>query len=155
MRRAVLLVAIAAQLTACSTGQSYPRGWSLIPDVKLNVAKGAQIGAADLVAGVVVLGVAYQVIDPMAPNWTISETRLAPDTVELELTMKRFHQGGDGEAMQVLRRRAEALTREAKAQGYQLTRYEEGLESNWIAQRHARGQVRLLADSGLGGKVEK
>lgn len=155
MSRAIVVAACCFFLGACSTGQTYPHGWSLIPDVSVNVAQGAQIALADLVAGAVVLGVAYTVIDPLAPNWSLQETRLSADTVKLELTMKRFHQGGEGEAMQVLRRRAEALVREARADGYTITRYEEELESNWISRRFARSEIRLVGLSAVRRDPEK
>ncbi|WP_417071101.1 hypothetical protein [Niveibacterium terrae] len=155
MSRAIVLAACCFSLGACSTGQTYPRGWSLIPDVSVNLAQGSQIALADLVAGAVVLGVAYTVIDPLAPNWSLQETRLSADTVKLELTMKRFHQGGDGEAMQVLRRRAESLVRETKAEGYTITRYEEELESNWVSRRFARGEIHLAGLSTVGGQPQK
>lgn len=155
MIRPIAFAACCLYLGACSTGQAYPHGWSLIPDVSVNVAKGSQIALSDLVAGAVVLGVAYMVIDPLAPNWTLQETRLDPDTVRLELTMKRFHQGGDGEAMQVFRRRAEALARQSKAGSYTITRYEEDIESNWISRRFARGEIRIAGLSAVGGQPEK
>ena len=155
MTRAIVLAACCFSVGACSTGQSYPHGWSLIPDVSVNVAQGSQIALADLVVGAVVLGVAYTVIDPLAPNWSLQETRLSPDTVKLELTMKRFHQGGEGEAMQVLRRRAEALVRESKANSYTITRYEEEIESNWISRRFARGEIRLAGLSAVSRDPEK
>jgi hypothetical protein len=155
MTRAIVLAACCLSVGACSTGQTYPHGWSLIPDVSVNVAQGSQIALADLVVGAVVLGVAYTVIDPLAPNWSLQETRLSPDTVKLELTMKRFHQGGEGEAMQVFRRRAESLVRESKAESYTIARYEEELESNWISRRFARGEIRLAGLSDASGKPEK
>lgn len=86
----------------------------------------------------------YYVIDPLAPNWDIQETRIGEDRVVFALRMKQFHSGGDGEARLVLERRAEVLARELGFDGYQLVRYREGIESTLpVAQRFADGEIRL------------
>lgn len=97
----------------------------------------ADIGA---VAGVA--AVAYIVVDPLAPNWEISETRYSDTKVAFVLTKKDFHVGGTGEASWVLKRRLDALSRERGGTGYQIVRYEEGIESRiWLPRRFVHAEA--------------
>ena len=61
------------------------------------------------------------------------------------MKMKRFHTGGSGEALQVLKRRARQLQEENGFVAYQIASYSEGIESQTpIAQRVAEGTIRLV-----------
>jgi len=94
------------------------------------------------------IGVAVGVvmfIDPLAPNWEVEEAKLSESTYRLDMRMKRYHTGGAGESMQILRRRAEQLQREQGFGGYELLTYTEGIESQTLgARRVAEGTIRLV-----------
>lgn len=101
-------------------------------NIKLGVAAG-------------VAAAVYLIYDPLAPNWEIEESRLAEDSYRLSMKMKRFHTGGSGEAMQVLRRRAEQLQREHGFAAYQIATYSEGIDSQTLgARRVAEGTIRMV-----------
>jgi hypothetical protein len=83
--------------------------------------------------------------DPLAPNWEIEETRLNDDTYRLSMKMKRFHTGGAGESIQLLKRRASQLQHEQGFSQYQILEYSEGIDSQTIgARRMAEGVIRLV-----------
>jgi len=87
----------------------------------------------------------YLIYDPLAPNWEIEEARLADDSYRLSMKMKRFHTGGSGEALQVLKRRASQLQQENGFASYQIATYSEGIDSQTLgAQRVAEGTIRLI-----------
>lgn len=132
-----------------------PTDKPLISGKSLLLTSETSISYADLAAGLVIAGVIHLVYDPLAPNWSIQETRLNEESFAYALTMKRYHTGGAGEAMQVLRRRAEAVQRVGGFAGYQILEYSEGIESKTLgAQRVAMAKVRMLGPTpgkGLAG----
>ena len=87
----------------------------------------------------------YLIYDPMAPNWTIKETRLDVSTYHLSLQAKRYRVGGDGEAMRILKRRADFLKREQGYADYRILDYSEGIESStpWT-HRFGEGTIQLV-----------
>ncbi len=110
----------------------------LIPNRELALSRSLAIPAEGLVLG----AIAYLVIDPLAPNWTIEELSLGADRYAFALRKKRFAHGGDGEAEQVFRRRAVALARERGYRGYDVLEYTTGIESNLpLGQRVAHAVV--------------
>ena len=145
-RSAISLAAAAAVLTtACnSISGTYPRDGGIIPDASIQVSEGYTITMEDLVYSGAAVYLAYLVIDPLAPNWEIKETKLGEEEYRLSLRMKRFHTGGDGEARVVFNRRAEALAREGGYASYDILAYNEGIDSGLIAQRVSEGTVRLM-----------
>lgn len=87
----------------------------------------------------------YFVYQPFAPNWSLEEARLDQQTYYLRLQAKRFRIGGDGEAMMVLRRRAQQLQMEQGYTGFRVLDYSEGIESSTpIAQRFSHGIIQLV-----------
>ncbi|MBS1189621.1 MAG: hypothetical protein H6R10_1413 [Rhodocyclaceae bacterium] len=139
MMRGAALLAAAAILAGCSSPGGKPK--LLIPDKSINLTSTLKVP----LSGVLALGAIYVVYDPLAPNWEIDESRLAEDTFRLSLRMKRYHTGGAGESMQVVRRRAEQLQRELGYGGYQLMEYSEGIDSQTLgARRVAEGMIRLV-----------
>ena len=83
--------------------------------------------------------------DPLAPNWEIEESRLNDDTYRFSLKMKRFHTGGAGESIQILKRRASQLQYEQGYENYQILEYTEGIDSHTIgARRVAQGTIKLV-----------
>lgn len=87
-------------------------------------------------------GMIYLIYDPAAPNWEIEQIRLGEDVFRLQLRMKRYHTGGSGESMMVMKRRAEQLQRELGYSGYQILEFYEGIESETIAARRF-GEARI------------
>lgn len=123
--------ALALLLGGCkSTGTG---GLSLVTSSKL--ALGTAVGAALAI---------HLIYDPLAPNWEIEEKRLSDDSYQLSMKMKRFHTGGAGEALQVLKRRAAQLQQEQGFASYQIASYSEGIDSQTLATRRvAEGTLRF------------
>lgn len=96
-------------------------------------------------SALLVIGAIYLVYDPLAPNWEIEESRLNDDTYRFSLKMKRYHTGGAGESIQILKRRASKIQYEQGFSGYQILEYTEGIESQTIgARRMAEGTIKLV-----------
>ena len=86
-------------------------------------------------------------LDPLSPNWEIDEVPLSGNRFHLSLKMKRYGDGGAGEARQVFDRRAESLAQYGGFKTYQVLDYTEGMESSVIgAQRVAQGDIRLIGN---------
>ena len=91
--------------------------------------------------------VLYLVYDPLAPNWTVQERQIEQDTFHLEMRAKSFRTGGDGEAYQILKRRAALLQREQGFSGYKVLSYSEGIESSTpLTHRVAEGTYQLISE---------
>ena len=104
----------------------------------LNLSRSVSIPLESLAAGALL----FVIIDPLAPNWQIEETRLEPGRYRIAMTKKRFTTGGDGEAAQIFYRRAAQIANEQGGSTYRVVEYSEGIESNvLIAQRVAQGVV--------------
>jgi hypothetical protein len=95
--------------------------------------------------GMILLGIAYLMHDPLAPNWTIETIRVREDVFRMQLTMKRRHTGGEGEAQYIFRRNARRLAQAAGYDDYVVLRYGEGIESaTSAARRFGEGEIRLI-----------
>lgn len=117
---------------------------SFIPDKSIDLTPGTHIQLEKLVNWGMYVGVAYLVLDPLAPNWNVAETSFPDDQFHLALHMKRYYAGGAGEARVVFHRRAQELARSGGFGGYDVLEYQERLESSVLgAQRAATGVVRL------------
>lgn len=149
MRRAIacLFSILLVVLAGCqSISGSYPKDGSIIPDASIQLTPDYSIALADalLIAGVVVL--VYQVVDPRAPAWEITEMRYPDNKVVFNLKMQRIHIGGQGEARQVLERRLRAMVRTQGLAGYELRRYEESIDSRiWLPHRTVEAEAVLIA----------
>jgi hypothetical protein len=132
----------------------------------LNVVQNAEISAETLAAagGLYVLGhpenvfglsgqvfgpaqtaLLYVVYDPLAPNWTVKERALKADMFHLSLRAKSFRVGGDGEAYQILKRRAAYLQRSGGYASYRILDYSEGVESSTpLTHRVGEGTILLV-----------
>jgi hypothetical protein len=138
MRRATLLCSLA--LCGCSTTATDP----LIADKSVYVTSTLSYSYASLIATALVVGATWYVVDPLAPNWQIKETKLADNRFTVELRKKNFTTGGDGEAVELLRRHAARLAEVQRFQRYQIMSWAEGVQSDMpIAHRWARGTVEL------------
>jgi len=135
----IAALALAAAAGCTTTGSSETPSY-LIPNKTLNISPSVTPTVEGLVAGAIVL----IVLDPLSPNWQIEQTQLAPHLFQLALTKKRFTTGGDGEAWQLLQRRAAQIARDNGAVDYRVVEYSEGVESQTlIARRVARGVVEI------------
>ena len=135
-----LAAAALVTLAGCSSMDDYTGPRTLIPARTLNVSPSLSIPAE----GIVAAGIIYAIIDPLAPNWKVEVEPLGTRRYRLNLTMKRFFSGGEGESTQVFRRAAEKLQHEGGFAEYAILSYSEGIESKvTIAQRVASGVVEL------------
>lgn len=135
MNKFAALMPVAAMLAACG---SEP----LIPDKSVNISPGFH-PPLEAVVGVVLVGVvAYYVIDPLAPNWEVKINQLDETRVAINLRKKRFSTGGDGEAREVFRRRAQEIVDDNGLVGYTVVQYSESIDSETtFARRIARGVI--------------
>jgi hypothetical protein len=98
-----------------------------------------------------VIGVAYVVIDPLAPNWEIHETKLSDTRYLIDMRKKRVTTGGDGESIDLFHRQAGQIAAGAKAPGYTILSWNEGVESVFpIARRWSRGVIEVNPPSAIG-----
>ncbi|MDD5298563.1 MAG: hypothetical protein PHU46_16800 [Rhodocyclaceae bacterium] len=135
-------------VTGCgSLGSTYPSGHALLPTGTVQITEHLNVPITSLIGYTGALTIAYLVIDPLAPNWEVKETRLAANEYQLSLRMKNFHTGGDGEARQVFQRRAAKLARDGGYGGYQIVSYTEGIDSTTVpsAQQVSDGVIQLVA----------
>jgi hypothetical protein len=113
---------------------------TVIPNKSLAVSSSlvVPVEAAVLAAAI------YFVVDPLSPNWTIEEVYLGERRYRIVMRKKRFATGGDGEPLQVFRRRAEQIALQNGASGYTVVEFGEGVESTLAAgQRLAWGIVEI------------
>ncbi len=143
---------IALAIGACS---SVPPVNSALEDFRqkpaLAVTSGVQIGpeAAVGAAGALLFGVPsnmlgvptgifsnanaallYVIYDPFAPNWKITEKPLSETVFYLNLQAKSFRVGGDGESLQIVKRRASQLQHQKAYASYRILDYSESVESS-------------------------
>lgn len=109
-------------------------------------------GAASMASKLDLLGpeylaggaIAYAIYDPLAPTWDIKAVRLDEERVRFDLRMKSLVSGGEGEARQVFTRNARQFAETEGFAGYDVVRFEEGIESTRpFARRIASGEIRL------------
>jgi len=134
---------VGIMLAGCSSATK--TGSPIIPDKAIQLTAKTSLKLSTLVTGLAVAAAIYVVYDPLAPNWEIEEARLNDDTYRFSLKMKRYHTGGSGESMQILRRRASQLQYEQGFANYQILEYTEGIDSQTIgARRIAEGTIKLV-----------
>ena len=138
--RALVAASMLLALAGCSSMDDYKGPNTLIPAKTLDVSPSLHIPAE----GVVAIGVIYWIVDPLAPNWKVELEKLSERRYRVNLTMKRFFTGGEGESTQVFRRAAEKLQHERGFSEYAILSYSEGIESKvTLAQRVASGVIEL------------
>ena len=146
-----IATALAFAVTACSQIGTTPTRMAndvlptspIIPDYGLPVSRSVTIPLEALIAAALV----YYYVDPRGPNWEVEERALSPTLVHLVLRKKRYATGGDGEAPQIVRRRANELALKAGLTNYQLVEYVESVESETLgARRMTTALVRLTSE---------
>jgi hypothetical protein len=141
---------LACLLLACATGERFQES-AQNPKAAGELAQDVAIAGAAykllLPSGsdLILLGLAYVIYDPLAPNWEIETTRVSEDVFRMQFTMKRLHTGGEGEAQYLFRRNARRIAQAAGYDDYQVLRYEEGIESaSRASRRFGEGEIRLI-----------
>lgn len=150
MRSLSSLALVMLMLSGCGIidnkllGSSVPRHGSLIPATKLQITPGYATTLEGVVVAAATAAALYYVYAPLDPNWEGADQPVSNDVYRLSLRMKRFHTGGDGEALQVTRRYAEQLRAARGASAYTIVEYAEGIESTTpVARRIAEAIVKL------------
>lgn len=139
-RAALLVLPLVLMLGACST-----TGQGTVADKTIQLTGSSALSISPVMSALAVIGAIQLIYDPLAPNWEIEESRLSDDTYRFALTMKRYHTGGAGESIQILKRRASQLQYEQGYAGYQILEYSEGIDSRTLgARRVAEGTIRLV-----------
>lgn len=138
-----LLLMSGVLLNGCTTpGQA---GKPLMPDKALQLTAKTVVSLTSLGNGALLAAVVNFIYDPLAPNWEVEESRLSDDTYRYSLKMKRYHTGGAGESIQIVKRRASQLQLEQGFASYQLLEYTEGIDSQTLgARRVAEGTIKLV-----------
>jgi hypothetical protein len=143
MKVMVLMLAGGIALSGCSSPTKIAS--PLVPDKSLQLTAKTSLNMSTAVTGLVVAAAIYLVYDPLAPNWEIEESRLHGDTYRFSMKMKRYHTGGSGESIQILKRRASQLQNEQGFADFHILEYTEGIDSQTIgARRIAEGTVKLV-----------
>lgn len=90
----------------------------------------------------------FIIYDPLAPNWSIQERSLKSDTYYLLMRAKSFRTGGDGESLQIVKRRAAQLQRERGYDSYRILDYSEGVESSTpFTHRVSEATIQLITQA--------
>lgn len=90
----------------------------------------------------------FIIYDPLAPNWSIEERPLTSDTYHLSMRAKSFRTGGDGESLQIVKRRASQLQRAKGYESYRILDYSEGVESSTpFTHRVSEATIQLLTQA--------
>ena len=147
-----VLLASALAISGCGRTSSSP----MIANKSIYLTASSSVSYSTLASVAVVAAAIYLVYDPLAPNWEIEESKLNGDIYRMSLKMKRYHTGGAGESIQILKRRASQLQYEQGFGSYQILEYTEGIDSQTIgARRMAEGVIKLVqrqqADSFMQG----
>ncbi len=143
MKKAAPLLLALALLGGCSSATK--TATPLLGNNALQLTATRAIPMFDIASAAIAILAIQLIFDPLAPNWEIEETRVSEDTYRYSLKMKRYHTGGAGESMQVLKRRISQVQQELGYGGYQLMEYSEGIESQTLgARRYAEGTVKLV-----------
>ena len=106
MRTALPVCALSVLLAACNP---------IIPDDTVHLTSTQSYPLSDVVATAAVAAAVWIVVDPLAPNWDVSESKVTDNRWRIAMRKKNFTTGGDGEAIELMHRHAARL---AELQGY-------------------------------------
>ena len=135
MKKSLTLSSLTLLLAGCDP---------IIPAETIHVTESLSFSYAQVLAAAALIGVAYYVVDPLAPNWEIKETKLDDTRYRIDMRKKRVTTGGDGESLELFHRHADKITTEMGARGYAIVTWTEGVESEFpIARRWSRGVIEV------------
>jgi len=141
----VILFTLSVAGCGGATTKVLPSSGSLLPNYAVQITPGVAYTVEQVAMAGVAGGLVYLVYDPLAPNWQIEERLLGDETYAFSLRAKSFRVGGDGEAMQVVKRRALELQRQKGFGAYKILSYSEGVESSTpLTQRVAESRIQLV-----------
>lgn len=147
IRRAPALLVLGLLTAACGSTQtkSIPSSGYLLPNATVEIGPTIAYSVEQIAVAGAAAALLYVVYDPLAPNWSIQERPLSEDTYVLSLRAKSFRVGGDGEAIQIVKRRALQLQREKGYGAYRILDYSEGIESATpLTYRVSEGTIQLV-----------
>ena len=147
LTRGFVALPVVLVLAACGSTQTktVPSSGSLLPNATVQIGPTIAYSVEQIAVAGAAAAVLYVIYDPLAPNWSIEERPLTEDTYVLSLRAKSFRVGGDGEAIQVVKRRALQLQREKGYTGYRILDYSEGIESATpLTYRVSEGTIQLV-----------
>ena len=147
IRRVLSSLLLGIVVAACGSTQTkmIPSTGSILPNSTVQIGPTIAYSVEEIAVAGAAVALLYVIYDPLAPNWSIEEKRLTDDTYYLALRAKSFRTGGDGEAIQIIKRRAVQLQREQGYSGYRLLDYSEGIESSTpLTHRFSEGTVQLV-----------
>jgi hypothetical protein len=159
MRRTLVSLSFVVLLSGCSSVGTFmdmvttagpattriPEAGALIPDGTVHISPSVAMSIEKMVFWGAYAGVAYMVLDPLAPNWDIEQAAFPDSHYHFSLKMKRVYAGGSGEARVVFQQRAKDLMRQGSYDSYDILEYSEGLDSSVLgSQRVASGVIRLV-----------
>jgi hypothetical protein len=125
-------------------GSSIPRHGSLIPDTRVQLTPGYATTVEKLTLTAAAAAALYYVYQPLDANWEGADLPISNELYRISLRMKRYHTGGEGEALLVARRYAEQLQVARGAAGYTILEFAQGIESSTpVTRRIAEAIVRL------------
>lgn len=140
MQRSLLVLMIVAATSGCTALQNHS-GTAAGTVGGFLIASELEYLEPQYLAGALV---AYAIYDPFAPTWRISVTQLDEQHMRIDLRMKGLVTGGEGEARQIFMRNARQLSAEGGFAGFEVVRYEEGIDSTRpFARRFASGELRV------------
>jgi hypothetical protein len=154
MKKLILCGLVACLLSACNAlkldkiGLQKAQSGSLLPGGAFKFSPRYSVAYMDIIMVAGLVALVYEVVDPAAPAWEILETRLPDNRVLYSLRMQRIHNGGEGEARQVLLRRVAELAREQGMKGYEIMSYSESLDSRlFLPHRLADAEVQMIGSA--------
>lgn len=140
-----LLMLVLVAGCGTSANKTYPTNGPVVPAATLQLTPKISYSLEQIVVAGATLWLINTVYEPLAPNWDITEAKVAEDVYVIDMKLKRFHTGGGGESMMLIKRRAEQLRRENGFASYRIVDYTEGIESSTpVAQRYAQGLIQLV-----------
>lgn len=145
--RWLAVVGVTLGLSSCGTptATTLPNQGSLLPNATVQVTPTVAYTTQQIYNAGIVGALIYIVYDPLAPNWSIEEKILGEDIYSLSMKAKSFRTGGDGEAMQILKRRAQALQLERGFSSYRILNFSEGIESSTpFTRKISEGTIQLV-----------
>lgn len=148
MKRQAALFLAALSLSGCNTTPNAPNSTGNF-GVTGQMLTGSSYSMVPGVNPVILGAAALGTINAILPTWSLEDTPIGKDRYRISLRKKTFSSsGGDGEAGQLFKYRAEQITGRLGYDSYQILEYTEGLDSSGAVgvQRVAQGVIQCRKD---------